>query len=212
MKIVELFTMEDFELVLELQREIWGFKEIDILPTHLFRAFCNKENPYGVLLGAFDDSKMIGFLFCLPTSDQKILLMHMIGVLPDIQKRGIGTKLMLKLKSIAQAREIRKIVWTYDPLESVNANLYFHKMQAICRQYLEDYYTFYDSATHSGFPADRFKIEMYIDAQSRKKSLIGTDDRDIFAVEIPVNFQDLKNQNIDFAMMLRKKQDIYLGK
>ena len=212
MKIAELFTTEDFESVLELQREIWGFKDIDILPTHLFRAFCEPKNPDGVLLGAFDGSNLIGFLFCLPTSEQKILLMHMIGILPKSQKRGVGTELMLKLKSISEARGIRKIVWTYDPLESVNANLYFHKLGAICRQYLEDYYTMHESKTHSGFPADRFKMEMYIDAQLRAKSLIGIDDSDIFEVEIPANFQDLKNQNIDFALTARKKTRHFFAK
>jgi hypothetical protein len=44
MKIKPLTKMEEFEECVILQREIWGFQDIDIVPTNLIATYCDKED------------------------------------------------------------------------------------------------------------------------------------------------------------------------
>jgi predicted GNAT superfamily acetyltransferase len=46
-----------------LQKEIWGFAEIDLLPVRLF-VVATKIG--GQVFGAFEDDRMIGFLVAIP--------------------------------------------------------------------------------------------------------------------------------------------------
>jgi predicted GNAT superfamily acetyltransferase len=200
MDIRELKDDEHFEQCLDLQRHIWGFQDIDIVPSATLKMFAEGDNPWGVLLGVFEQSDLMGFLFCMPTGDAKTLVMDMLGVLPTYQRQGVGYHLMERLKTIARARGIEKIIWTYDPLESVNANLYFHKMHAVCHDYAEEYYKFHDSKTHAGFPADRFKMELSIEDRP-----IPYDDSSIFTVAIPGNFQQMRAVDPTVGIVWREK-------
>ena len=58
-----LTTREDFESAVELQQEIWGFAEIELLPVRLF-VVATKIG--GQAFGAFDGDRMIGFCLAIP--------------------------------------------------------------------------------------------------------------------------------------------------
>ena len=51
-------TLEEFEEVVRLQQEIWGFEELDLLPRRMF-VVASKIG--GQLLGAFDGNRMVAF-------------------------------------------------------------------------------------------------------------------------------------------------------
>ena len=61
-----LESLADFHAALDLQKEIWGFEEIELLPLRLF-VVARKVG--GQVIGAFDDSAvdrpMIGFLLAI---------------------------------------------------------------------------------------------------------------------------------------------------
>ena len=194
----------EFEETLEIQREVWGWDDVDLVPPHLIRAVSEKKDRWGIILGAFDSTKMVGLTFCFPTLNPDVYLMHMIAVLPEFQHRGIGYALMSELKSIATDRKVKKIVWTYDPLESVNATLYFRKMNAICREYTEAYYVFHGSQANYDFPEDRFKMELFTDDVDRNSFSLRSGDSRI-EITIPLNFHQPGNQNIDEAVYWRNK-------
>ena len=168
-KIVELRDLTQLEECAEIQQKIWGISTQDVIPTHLMKAYTDPEEPWGILLGAYADNEMAGFALTLPTSRMDTCLLHMAGVVPEAQNRNIGHKLLQETKIIAAKRGAKKIVLTYDPLESINANLYIRKHSGICRKYVADYYRMYHSKTHSGFPADRFKVEIFLDQKDREK-------------------------------------------
>jgi predicted GNAT superfamily acetyltransferase len=54
------------------------------------------------------------------------------------------------------------MTWTFDPLESRNARLNFHKLGAICRTYLRDLYGDMRDTLNAGLPSDRFQVEWHI--------------------------------------------------
>ena len=201
MDIRQLEELGEFEETLDIQRSIWGAGDIDIVPSHLTRACADNGS---IILGAFLQDRMAGFLFCFPTHDPGLHLMHMVGVLPEHQKQDIGHRLMLGMKARARERGVRKIVWTFDPLESVNANLYLHKMGGICRRYVEDYYVMHGSKTHAGIPADRFKMELFLHQEDRE-ALLSREEQEPILVDIPADFQELKAGDMRGALDWRNR-------
>jgi len=202
----ELSEWSELEKCAELQEKIWGLSKEDILPAHLMKAYCDQEDVWGIIVGAFVSNDMVGFAITLPTAHADTYLLHMIGILPEFQHRGIGDILIQRIKLLAKGKKIKSISLTYDPLESVNANLYIRKQNGICRKYLTDYYEFHGSKTHSGFAADRFRVELFVESEERVKLLSDLKKgSESVTIEIPLNFQQLKNQNVQNAIDLREK-------
>src|SRR5258706_10845756 len=90
MEIAALSTQPEFKTAVDLQREIWGFAEIELLPVRLF-VVAHKIGGEG--LGAFEGERMIGFCLAIPgpkTGGEGYLPSHMLGGLPGSNKRGGG--------------------------------------------------------------------------------------------------------------------------
>lgn len=208
-----LKEMDEFYELVIVQRDVWGYEDIDIIPAHIFRDASNLMGPNGIVLGYFIDEKLIGYNLTFPTSNPREVLADMLAVSPDYQSKGIGYKLSLELRKIMLTLDIDKIFWTYDPLESVNANLYIKKLGGVISRHLIDYYGSINSKTHSGLPTDRFIVEWNIRSKrvenriknGNEKTNHISDNKDIKYVEIPLNIQELKNKDINVAIEWRMK-------
>jgi predicted GNAT superfamily acetyltransferase len=161
-EIRQLERREDFDLAVKLQREIWGFDEIDLLPLRLF-VVASKIG--GQVLGAFDDSKMVGFCLCIPGvkgGAKPYLHSHMMGVAPEYRNAGVGRALKLKQREYALASGLDLIEWTFDPLEIKNAFFNIERLGAIVRRYVHNQYGTTSSHLHGGLPTDRLVAEWWI--------------------------------------------------
>jgi len=219
-----LKEMNEFSELVTIQRDVWGLMDIDVIPAHIFMDASNLMGPNGIVLGYFIDEKLIGYILTFPTSNPREVLVDMLAVSPDYQGKGIGYKLSLELRKIMLILDINKIFWMYDPLESLNANLYIRKIGGIITRYFIDYYGSINSKIHSGLPTDRFKVEWDIQSkpvENRIKNGSGktnhiSDGKDTKYVEIPLNIQELKEKDINIAiewrMKTRKLFDEYIEK
>ena len=117
----------------------------------------------GILIGAFDDQRMIGFVYSLPgIKDGKATQWsHMAGVLPEY--RSVGSEFQLKLlqRERALTAGIDLFQWTYDPLQAMNAHLKFAKLGVVVHEYAENIYGT-SSPLHGGNPTDRFVADWWI--------------------------------------------------
>ncbi len=80
----------EFEDAVRLQKEIWGFDDIELLPVRLF-IVATKVG--GQAFGAFDGDRMIGFCLAIPglkPGGKSYLHSHMLGVLPEYRDSGVG--------------------------------------------------------------------------------------------------------------------------
>ncbi len=59
----QLTKLDEFGEAVRLQREIWGFKDVELLPLRLF-VVASKIG--GQVLGAFEGGKMVAFCLCIP--------------------------------------------------------------------------------------------------------------------------------------------------
>jgi len=159
-------TEDEYHAVEQLQREIWGAQDIEIVA---FETLMTAHRNGGVMLGAFeiveDQERMVGFVFGFVglTSDGRVKhCSHIAGALPSYRDRGVGYALKLKQREIVLAQGIDLITWTFDPLESRNARFNFHKLGATCGVYLRNLYGAMRDALNAGLPSDRFQVEWRI--------------------------------------------------
>ncbi|MBU9712600.1 GNAT family N-acetyltransferase [Evansella tamaricis] len=159
-EISQLTSVEEMKRIQTLERLIWN---MDPLPYH--QTLTVSKNG-GLLLGAFDGEELVGFSYGFPGwKDGKVYLCsHMLGILPNYQKGGLGRQLKEKQRSLALSMGFDLITWTFDPLESVNAYLNLHKLKGLGASYIENYYGELDDSLNNGLPSDRFLVEWWIDS------------------------------------------------
>jgi predicted GNAT superfamily acetyltransferase len=158
----ELTRQAELEQAVRMQKEIWGFEDIDLLPVRLF-VVANKIG--GQVLGAFDGGRMVGFCLCIPglkPGGVSYLHSHMMGVVADYRNRGVGRLLKTRQRLDALARGVELIEWTFDPLEIKNAFFNIERLGVVVRRYVLNQYGTTSSHLHGGLPTDRCVAEWYI--------------------------------------------------
>ena len=168
-----LTEREDLKSVVRLQRQIWGFEDVDLIPLRLF-VVASKIG--GQVYGAFDGAQMIGFCIAIPglkPGGKTYLHSHMLGVLPEYRNTGVGRALKLTQRDDALRRGIDLIEWTFDPLEIKNAFFNMERLGAIVRRYTPNQYGTTSSPLHGGLPTDRCSAEWWISSARVKTILAG---------------------------------------
>lgn len=156
-------SLEEFQSCVELQREIWGEKDLEVEPTTMFVVAAHTG---GQVLGAFDGDRLVGYTLAVVGLGDGVpyLHSHMTGVHGDYRDRGVGRMLKLFQRNEALSRGIRLIRWTFDPLEIRNAHFNLNRLGAICRKYLPNLYGLTTSPLHRGLPTDRLLVEWQLDS------------------------------------------------
>ena len=157
----DLTTLEEFANVVELERQIWGPGYDEVVPVPILAVSVHRG---GILIGAFDGGRMIGFVYSLPAiKDGKATQWsHMAGVLAEYRSAGLGRTLKLLQRDRTLAMGLDLIEWTYDPLQAMNAHLNFAKLGVVAEEYAENIYGTSSSPLHQGNPTDRFVAEWWI--------------------------------------------------
>lgn len=152
-----------------------------------------------------------------------------MGVLAEYRGRGIAEKLKWAQRDRALKLGLKLITWTYDPLEGPNAYLNLHKLNGIVRVYKRNVYGEHFGALNEGLPTDRLLVEWWVEQVPAIKSqlsnvkrtlvtraegcgvvqrLIEVDlksDKEAVRVEVPVNIQSIRKENLALAREWRLK-------
>jgi predicted GNAT superfamily acetyltransferase len=97
----------------------------------------------------------------------------MLAVKEGYRDRGIGSQLKWEQRREALARGIRRMEWTFDPLEIKNAYLNIHRLGAIVSSYRVDFYGVSSSRLQGGLPTDRLLAEWRLDSPRVEGILAG---------------------------------------
>jgi len=157
--IKKLKAFSHFERCVEIQRAVWKHPDIDLTPTH---QFCIAKEMGAILLGAFVDGDLAGFVYSFPAvkDGKPHLHSHLLAVLPEFQGLGLGKKLKWAQREEALKAGYRSITWTFDPLQAKNANLNLQALGAYSRTYLPNFYGLTPAlCLGPGIPTDRLLIE-----------------------------------------------------
>ena len=165
---------EEMPAVEALQRAVWPDSETDVVPAHVFIAAIHNG---GLLLGAFADEQLIGFVFGFPgletTPDgpRAKHCSHMMGILPRYRDSGVGFALKRAQWQMVRHQGLDHITWTYDPLLSRNAYLNITKLGAVCNTYRRSEYGDMRDGLNAGLPSDRFLLDWWINTRRVERRL-----------------------------------------
>lgn len=164
-----LQTIEEYRAVEGLQREVWGLEDVEIVPDHVL---LTAQKNGGVVLGAFQvaleeggEERLVGFVFGFVglTSDGRPKhCSHIAGVIPSFQNQNVGHRLKLAQREYVLSQGLDLVTWTFDPLESRNARLNFHKLGVTCNTYVRDLYGRMRDELNVGLPSDRFQVDWHV--------------------------------------------------
>lgn len=151
----------EFEQAEGVQMSAWGMGPLGATPKEVMIA---ANDNGGLVLGAFEGKKMVGFALTLVgyKGGRPYMYSHMTGVARAHQSKGIGYLIKQKQRQICLERGFEFIAWTFDPLIARNASFNVKKLGAIARNYLVDYYGPMQDSINVGWPTDRFLCEWYI--------------------------------------------------
>ncbi|MBI4889314.1 MAG: acetyltransferase [Acidobacteria bacterium] len=187
-------TLAELGEAVRLQKEIWGFEDIELLPLRLFVV---AQKVGGQTLGAFDGDKMVGFLLSIPglKQGQMFLHSHMMGVRPEYRNSGLGRTMKLMQRVDALERGIPLVQWTFDPLELKNAYFNIERLGAIVKLYVLNQYGTTTSHLHGGLPTDRCVAEWHLQSERVVSLLEGRPRPDVHVqrrIEVPNDIADIR--------------------
>jgi len=198
MTVRPLTELAELQKCLDLQREAFGWGDIDLLPRRFLVVLGHIG---GLVLGAHDGDQLVAFLNAVPGIRGKMPYWHshMLAVSKGYWNSGIGTQLKLAQRDEGVKRGLRLIEWTFDPLESKNAYLNIAKLGVIVRRFYPNHYGETTGVRQRGMDSDRVIAEWWIDGP---RTAVDLDTR---RVVIPAEIQSLKNQSLELARDVQKR-------
>ena len=165
-------TVGEFRQVLQLQKDVWNFVDIELVPVRLFVV---GEKIGGHVIGAWDGNELAGFAYGIPgyRNGHPYLHSHMLAVRPAHRNTGLGRAMKLFQRDICLEMGLELMEWTFDPLEIKNAFLNIEKLGAITRRYTVNQYGITSSPLQGGLPSDRLTAEWWLKSK-RVQTLLET--------------------------------------
>jgi len=179
-KLRPLDTPADMAAAEALSTVVWPGAELDVTPGHLLLTIAHNG---GLVAGAFDGDRLIGFVFGFLGLDERWYpaklkhCSHQLGVHPDYRSTGVGFALKHYQRQFASGQGLDLVTWTYDPLLSRNAQLNIAKLGAVCNTYRRNVYGELRDGLNAGLPTDRFLVDWWVVSDRVERRVKGTDDR-----------------------------------
>lgn len=185
----------EFQACVDLQREVWGFSDADLIPVRMF-VVASKIG--GQVIGAFAGQTIVGFALSIPGSrdGRTYLHSHMLAVREGYRNSGLGRRLKLAQRDDAIARKFELMEWTFDPLEIKNAYLNIEKLGAIVRRYTINQYGISSSRLQGGLPTDRCIAEWWLNSNRVRQVLEGGRSINVepeMVIRVPAHIYQWKN-------------------
>lgn len=157
----------DFRECEQIQKSVWGGLSVSAETMRVTQKFG------GAVLGAFVENRLAGFLYALLARRNGRLIhwSHLMAIRPPFRSQSLGFRLKLAHREFALRQKIRSICWTYDPLQSRNANLNLAKLGGRVEEYVVDCYGRFPSLVECGLQSDRFVVNWRISSKRIAQSL-----------------------------------------
>lgn len=166
-------THAEFRECVRLQELTWGEGFSERAPISLMKV---SQRLGGVAAGAYDaEGALAGFVFGLAgwENGSPVHWSDMLAVRPELRDTGLGTRLKAYQREVVLSAGVRRMYWTFDPLESRNAYLNLAKLGIVVREHVRDMYGRTDSPLHRGIGTDRFVALWELDLPRVERRLAG---------------------------------------
>jgi predicted GNAT superfamily acetyltransferase len=165
----ELEKIEECRQCERIQTLTWG------APGATCEAMMAAAKWGGVLIGVLAWGKVVGFIFAFLADyhGRPAHWSHMMAVEAGYRDQGLGFKMKLVHRQVALERGIKSICWTFDPLQSRNANLNISRLGALPEEYVLDCYGRFPSLLERGLPSDRWVMNWRVSTRRVENRLRG---------------------------------------
>ena len=200
----DIESFDEMREIEALQKDVWQFSDLDVVPRTIL---VPTKEVGGVLIGAYDGSALVGFAYGFPGYEhgEATHHSHMLAVRPEYRNLNLGFKLKLAQRERVLSQGIKRITWTFDPLQSRNAYFNFGKLGVIADSYRVDFY----GATTSSFlhqaGTDRLWVTWLIDSE-RVRRRLGNEER---AETFPSDVLPLLTVGVDLRPESNEQSDIW---
>lgn len=168
-EIRECMTLDELAECVQLQRDVFALPEVELSPV---RHFVVTKNAGGFVLGAYDGSRLAGFVLSVPAflRGRQAFYSHMTGVRAEYQSYGIGARLKWAQRTRALRVGVKYIKWTFEPVKARNAYFNLEKLGAVVNDYQVNFYgTDYATAAQTekkiGLASDRLFAEWHLESE-----------------------------------------------
>lgn len=168
-EIRECVSVPDLDSCLQLQRDVFGFPELEVSPR---RHLVVSREAGGWTLGAFAGKTMVGFVHHMVgvRGREVIGYSHMMAVSQAAQNQGVGARLKWAQRERALAEGVKFIRWTWDPMQARNAHFNLNRLGVEVSAYADNFYGTnysvagnYDGADR-GLDSDRLIAYWHLDS------------------------------------------------
>ena len=166
----DIESVSALRAVERLQKDVWGCADLDVVPLTMFVA---GREVGATLIGAYDGSSLVGFVYGFPAYENSRLThhSHMLAVSPSYRSHNLAYKLKLAQRERVLAQGIKRISWTFDPLQSLNAYFNFGKLGVIADTYKINFYGEATSSFLHQIGTDRLWVEWLLDSRRVRERL-----------------------------------------
>ena len=199
----DIETVSDMHQVEALEKEIWGCNDLDVLPATMLSA---SREVGGVLAGAYNDQSLVGFVYGFPGLEDGEIThhSHMLAVKPSQRNLNLGYRLKLAQRDRVLAQNIKRITWTFDPLQSLNAYFNFNKLGVVANKYKVNFYGESTTSFLHQFGTDRLWVSWMIQSDRVNRRLNNQSSESIFTSELPRlvqvrNGEPIASESVTFA-------------
>jgi len=147
--------LADYKACEDIQREVWHFQDIDIVPVPLLLTVGRIG---GVTLGAYNNlGELVGFAFSILGKINGVPVQHsyMLAVRVAYRNFDVAFKLKLAQRKEALKRNISLVTSSFDPMQPVHAYFTLGKLGACANKYEENFCGETTSLPDRGLPTDR---------------------------------------------------------
>jgi predicted GNAT superfamily acetyltransferase len=148
-------NLADFKTCEDIQREVWHYQDIDVIPAPMLSA---ASRTGGIILGAYSTlGDLVGFSFSiLATEESKyVQYSYMLAVRAAYRNFDVAFKLEMALRKESLKRKIATIRASFDPMQPSNAYFSLGKLGARASVYEENFCGETTSLLDRGLPTDR---------------------------------------------------------
>lgn len=160
-----LLAIEELHACEAIAKVVWQVDDREIVPASHLRAI---QHAGGLVAGAFDAGRMVGFAIGFlarhdghePTG----LHSHLMAVLPEVRRGGLGRALKWYQRRWCLEHGLPWITWTFDPLQAHNARLNLEYLGAEGVAYHPDFYGTLGGVLFGSLATDRLVARWELEA------------------------------------------------
>lgn len=180
----EVHEIAELERIVDLEILVWEMNPRDAVPVNTLKTLMHNG---GSVIGAYEGDTLVGFTVALPArrGQDWLLWSHMAGVHPSHRGHGIGFMLKQAQRLWALENGYARIGWTYDPMQSANANFNLRRLGATAVAYLVNHYGEMSDGINQGLPSDRLEIAWWLN-----------DARAVAAAENRLDFTPVREEEV----------------